>query len=172
VSEPLAHRDAGRALLDVYDDALPYVYGYLVTRVGTAAVAEDLTSVTFLAAVEGVGRGAIREPNVAWLLGIARHKLADHWRRVARDERQMHAVASLTEHAHDPWTAHLDAAHAHAVLAQLGAHHRSALTFRYLDGLAVAEVASLLGRSVHATEALLVRARHAFRVAYEGGHDA
>ena len=171
MSGPSAGRDAGDALLGVYDSALPYVYGYLVKRVGTEAIAEDLTSVTFVAAVDTIGRGAIEEPTVAWLLGIARHKLADHWRRQARDTRRFHAVADLTEHLHDPWIAQLDAEHAHFVLAQLGAHHRSALTFRYLDGLPVPEVATLLGRSVHATEALLARARRAFRVAYEGGRD-
>ena len=49
----------------------------------------------------------------------------------------------------------------------LGAHHRAALTLRYVDDLSVPAVAELLGRTVHATEALLVRARSAFRVAYE-----
>ena len=44
--------------------------------------------------------------------------------------------------------------------------HRTALTLRYLDGLPVPEVAALLDRTVHATEALLVRARLAFRRAY------
>ena len=44
------------------------------------------------------------------------------------------------------------------------------LTLRYLDGLPVPEVADLLGRTVHTTEALLVRARNAFRAEYaEGG---
>ena len=40
------------------------------------------------------------------------------------------------------------------------------------DGLSVPEVAHVLDRTVHATEALLVRARAAFRAAYEGGADA
>jgi len=38
---------------------------------------------------------------------------------------------------------------------------------RYVDGLSVPEVAELLARTVHATEALLVRARVAFRRIYE-----
>ena len=49
-----------------------------------------------------------------------------------------------------------------------GPHHRAALTLRYLDGLPVPEVARHLDRTVHATEALLVRARAAFRLLYEG----
>ncbi len=62
-----------------------------------------------------------------------------------------------------------DRAHAHAVLAELGPHQRAALTLRYLDGLAVPDVAAHLGRTLHATEALLVRARHAFRTRYDEG---
>jgi len=49
--------------------------------------------------------------------------------------------------------------------------HRTALTMRYLDGLPVPEVAALLDRTVHATEALLVRARLAFRRAYGSDTD-
>ena len=54
-------------------------------------------------------------------------------------------------------------------LEQLGAHHRSALTLRYLDGLSVPECAAVLDRTVHATEALLVRAKRAFRARLRGG---
>ena len=54
------------------------------------------------------------------------------------------------------------------MLDQLGVHHRAALTLRYLDGLPVPEVARHLDRTVHATEALLVRARAAFRRIYDG----
>jgi catechol 2,3-dioxygenase-like lactoylglutathione lyase family enzyme len=43
---------------------------------------------------------------------------------------------------------------------------RAALTLRYLDGLPVAEVAACVGRSVHATETLLARARAALRRIY------
>jgi RNA polymerase sigma-70 factor, ECF subfamily len=49
----------------------------------------------------------------------------------------------------------------------LGPHHRAALTLRYIDGLPVPDVAEHLGRTLHATEALLVRAKAAFRQAYQ-----
>jgi RNA polymerase sigma-70 factor (ECF subfamily) len=165
-------RAAGDALLARYDRTLPQVYGYLVARVGSEAVAEDLASETFLAAVDAIGAGTLREPTTAWLIGVARHKLVDHWRRLEREDRRLTAVADLTETDDDPWDARLEVGHARAVLDGLGPHHRSALTLRYLDGLAVAEVAHVLGRTLHATEALLVRARRAFRSAYEGGDHA
>jgi RNA polymerase sigma-70 factor (ECF subfamily) len=46
------------------------------------------------------------------------------------------------------------------------------LTLRYLDGLSVPEAATVLDRSVGATEALLVRARREFRHVYEESSDA
>ncbi|MBO0808437.1 MAG: RNA polymerase subunit sigma-24, partial [Actinobacteria bacterium] len=63
--------------------------------------------------------------------------------------------------------ARLDALRAREVLARIAPQHRAALTLRYMDDLPVPEVARVLGRTVHATEALLVRARSAFRAAYQ-----
>jgi RNA polymerase sigma-70 factor (ECF subfamily) len=170
-AHPSPSADAGATLLARYDDALPQVYGYLAARTGSATVAEDLTSETFLAAVDAIGRGALADPSVAWLIGVARHKLVDHWRREAREERRLTAIAGQST-VEDPWDVQLDVRVAHDVLGRLGPHHRSALTLRYLDGLSVPEVAHVLDRTVHATEALLVRARVAFRREYEGGADA
>jgi RNA polymerase sigma-70 factor (ECF subfamily) len=162
----------GESLLALYDRALPQVYGYLAPRTGTTTVAEDLTAETFLAAVTAVQKGTVEDLTVAWLVGVARHKLVDHWRRQAREERQLKLIEDAAVGWEDPWDAELDATRARAVLAELGPHHRAALTLRYLDGLPVADVAIHLDRTVHATEALLVRARAAFRRAYgEEGDD-
>ncbi len=75
----------------------------------------------------------------------------------------------MPDEVDDPWDEHIDQARAGEVLDALGPHHRVALTLRYVDGLSVPEVAEILGRTVHATEALLVRARNAFRRLYEKG---
>ena len=159
--------ELGEALLLVYDEALPAVYGYLRRRVANDQVAEDLTSETFLAAVNSVRTATTAEVNVAWLTGIARHKLLDHYRRMDRDKRNLQAVAAVSSDAVDPWNVSLRDELAELTLADIGVHHRAALTLRYLDGLSVPEVATTLGRTVHATEALLVRARIAFRANYE-----
>jgi RNA polymerase sigma-70 factor (ECF subfamily) len=120
--------DAPRALLALYDEALPVVYGYFVRRCGDRGTAEDLTSDTFLAAMDAARKDARAPMSVPWLIGLARHKLADHYRR--RHDRLMVPVAEVPERA------------------------------------------ELIGRTVHATEALLVRARRAFKQHYphpEGG---
>jgi RNA polymerase sigma-70 factor (ECF subfamily) len=163
-----AAADQGPQLLALYDRALPQVYGYLAARVSDTAVAEDLTGETFLAAVRAVQQDKVPDLTIAWLVTVARNKLVDHWRRVAREERTLKLAtdpgAAVVDDGIDD---HFDRLRTRAVLAELGAHHRAALTLRYLDGLSVPECAQHLDRTVHATEALLVRARHAFRAKYE-----
>jgi RNA polymerase sigma-70 factor (ECF subfamily) len=159
--------DQGTTLLAMYDRALPQVFGYLRARVGTEGTAEDLTAETFLAAVQAIERRTVPDLTVAWLIGVARHKLVDHWRREAREARHLRSLPD--EPLVDDLDQRFERARAHEVLEELGAHHRAALTLRYLDGLSVPEVAAHLDRTVHATEALLVRARNAFRAAYARG---
>jgi len=165
--------DRGADLLDLYDRALPQVYGYLVRRVGNPAVAEDLTGETFLAAAQAVKNGGGPRLSTAWLVTVARNKLVDHWRHAAVEEEKLPLVGTDDVVLDEDADLRFERARARAVLLELGPHHRCALTLRYLDGLPVAEVAVEMGRTVHATEALLVRARSAFRAAYaeeeEGG---
>jgi RNA polymerase sigma-70 factor (ECF subfamily) len=168
---PGSRGDACAALLELYDRSLPRVYGYLLRRCGRREVAEELTSETFLAAADAVRRNALARVDVGWLIGVARHKLADHWRRQAREERGLRLLAAEPQ-LDDPWDARLDAVRAEQTLADLAPQYRLALTLRYVDDLPVAEVAALVGRPVQATEALLVRARAAFRARYTEGEVA
>jgi RNA polymerase sigma-70 factor, ECF subfamily len=165
VSEPGVRPDPGPALLALYDEALPQVYGYLLARCRVRVLAEDLTAETFLAAVQACRRQPPPTPSTGWLVGIARHKLVDHWRAAEREERGLRAVDGRADEV-DPWGERLDALLAREVLAEQAPQHRAALTLRYLDGLPVPDVAAHLGRTVHATEALLGRARTAFRRSY------
>ena len=162
---------ASDPVLAIYRLALPRVYGYLLPRCGSAALAEDLTSETFLAAVNASRQGSLIEVSTAWLVGVARHKLVDHWRRQEREQRSLAAAeASIAEVDDDPLGEWLDSEAAYAALALLPIPQRAALTLRYLDGLPVAAVAEHLGRTVHGTETLLARSRAALRRQYEEGH--
>ena len=157
--------------LQLYDDAVPQVYGYLLKRVGNVGLAEDLTSETFMAGVAAHQRGAT-DLSTGWFVTVARNKLVDHWRRREREERGLRLAYDEADTVTEPWDVEIDAVVAHDVLARLAPQQRLALTLRYLDGLPVVQVAHVLGRTLHATEALLVRSRAAFRRVYEEGSDA
>jgi RNA polymerase sigma-70 factor (ECF subfamily) len=172
VGVPIAAEGPTTTLLSLYDGAVVEVHGYLFARCRNRETAEELTAEVFMAAVDSIRRSTVAEVTTAWLIGIARHKLVDHWRRAEREQRRLHAVAddpTVDKAEVDPWDVQLDVLAARDALEQLDAKHRAVLTLRYLDGLGVPEVASVLERSVHATETLLVRARRAFRETYESG---
>jgi RNA polymerase sigma-70 factor, ECF subfamily len=156
------------AVLSAIDDALPIVYHYFVRRIGSVALAEDLTSETMLAAVAEVTHRGFAIWSLPWLIGVARHKLADHWRRLERERRHLAIGGEFEEAA---WDQPIETGRVEAVLAQLNPSQRAALTWRYVDDLSTSEVAGLLGRSIAATENLLARSRRAFRDLYEGSSD-
>ena len=109
---------------------------------------------------------------VTWLCAIGRPKLADHYRRLERDERRRLRIV-VTELRVDDEAGATDERDAiERALRAMPAAQRAALIFRHLDGLSVRETAALLGRSESAVESLLARAREAFRASYEGpSHD-
>ena len=130
-----------------------------------SGLAEDLTQETFLAAVSELRRGRRVEHPLAWVGGIARHKLIDHYRRRERAERLFSAGDV------EPLEAPAEGAEAVrertiAALARVPAAQRAALVLRHLDGFTVPEVAGALGRSIEAVESLLVRGRASFKRAY------
>lgn len=153
-----------------YRRTLPRVYSYLLSRCGSdAALAEELTQQTFIAAIDGRSRFDGRSDTVTWLCGIARHKLADHFRILERDERRQMRLEVREIQVGEAGAGVPDfddrAAIADAIRS-LPAAQRAVLVFVVLDDLPVAEAARLMGRSAGATQSLLHRARDGFRRAY------
>jgi RNA polymerase sigma-70 factor, ECF subfamily len=142
-----------------YEVALPRVYGYLLHRCGSVSVAEDLAQETFLSAVVELGKQRVVDAPMAWIFGIARHKLLDHYRRLERQPQP-----SAEEVMISPPAERDD--RALSALAAVPPSQRIALVLRHADGLSVPEVATALGRSVEAVESLLSRGRAGFRRAY------
>lgn len=157
------HLDREQILADARR-VMDEVYRFLLHRCGSTTLAEDLTSESVLAAVDRINAGDIDRITVAYVVGIARHKLIDHWRRAERERRHLSLhMGGNDEVTHDE---PFEAGRAAMVLASLRPLHRAVLTLRYVDDLSVPATAELLGRSVATTETLLMRAKQAFRQKY------
>jgi len=65
-----------------------YLFNLALGQARDPLVAEDLVQETFLAALKARDRFAGRSSDRTWLVGILRHKIYDHLRRVCR-ERQV-----------------------------------------------------------------------------------
>jgi RNA polymerase sigma-70 factor, ECF subfamily len=158
-----------------YGQALPVVYGYFLRRTGSMpALAEDLTQETFLAAVKQIQRGAVVDAPRPWLIGIARHRLIDHYRATAGPAGRVVALGDwIGDHPDDRDDIGVFLGdQAISALDALPASQRLVIALRYLDGLSVPEIARQLDKSVHAIETLLARGRASFKRCYlEHGHE-
>ncbi len=133
---------------------------------------EDVVSETFLAAIRTVRTFDPQRGTVSgWLLGIARNKLRDHFRRERRAVSREPAGAST---AADPNSGGPDGGLITAetrdavirTLDTLDDEERLALEWKYMESLSVREIAERLGRTEKAAEAILYRARVSFRTIY------
>jgi RNA polymerase sigma-70 factor, ECF subfamily len=163
-----AHGDRGVAssvdLAAFYDRSFSEVYHYLSRAVlGNRPLAEDLTQETFASIVAAVTAGRAELHSMPWVMGVARHKLIDYYRKCESEKRNL-AVAWSGGYGHDQQLDDFDAedpARIADLLRELSAMHRLVLALKYLDDLSVDQIATSIDRSVRATESLLVRARRA-----------
>ena len=152
------------AFAEFYERTFRDVYRYVFRAVvGDRALAEDLTQETFAAVVTAFHEGRAEVDSMPWMIGVARHKVIDHYRKAESEQRRLATVWSERSNATIEQEEDLDdqdPARLLEILRGVSPIHCVALILRYVDDLAVTEVARSLGRSIHATESLLVRARH------------
>jgi RNA polymerase sigma-70 factor (ECF subfamily) len=157
------------ALSALFDAEFGGIYGFLVARCGSTAVAEDVAAETFVEAARAVTAGRIAEVTRSWLYMVARRRLIDHWRADERHRRRLERLR--LQRSTRPLGDLLEDEMVLAALQSLPTRQRAALTLRYLDECSVAEVADTLDVSYRAAESLLSRAKVNFRSAY-GADDA
>ena len=143
-----------------YRAHLPEVYGYrLRLCAGDRAQAEDLTQDVWCALVDKVRLGHTQCADVRWLITVARSRFIDHARRRQRGLSKLSLMAARNaDHLDDP-----NEGEVVARLAELPPLYRCVLVLRYVDGLAVPEIAELIGRGLGPTNSLLARARSTLR---------
>jgi len=139
---------------------------------GDTSTGEEIHQETWLAALGSIDafdskRGELR----AWIFGIARRRVALHFRRRHRAGREVVDDGVIAETIDDASILPDDVVGAiersdavRAALAELGAEARGALLGKYVHGQSVNELAQQLGRSPKAVESLLSRARERMRL--------
>lgn len=152
-----------------YDAALPIVYGFALARCGgDPTIAGEVAQEAFVAAVRDRDHFDGESDPVTWLCGIARHKLADHFRQVARERRRrLRLVREPRSRPPDPMEGVDARSSVLKALRALPEMQRAVLAMHYLDDVPVREIASTLGRSESSVESLLTRGRDGFRRAYD-----
>jgi RNA polymerase sigma-70 factor, ECF subfamily len=147
----------------LYDHYNGTVYRFLYYRVGSHALAEDLTSETFFRALRSMSgfRWQGRDFG-AWLVTIARNLVADHFK--SGRTRLESATDDLSDHdtaTPGPEEDVLAALTNEALLGglrRLASEQQECLVLRFLQGMSIAETAQILDRSEGAVKQLQLRA--------------
>jgi RNA polymerase sigma-70 factor, ECF subfamily len=149
------------AFAELYRRNLTRVYRYHMAHVGNARDAEDLTSQTFMSALEGIrsfrGTGSF----AAWLFGIASKKRLMFFRR-SGSRPEVTLETALQTPSPEPPT---DKAAYHRLqlesisraLRQISAERAEAIILTYFGGLSQAETGRVLNKSEAAVKMLVSR---------------
>jgi RNA polymerase sigma-70 factor (ECF subfamily) len=147
------------------DAVYAYVRRRLLPRID---LVDDLVQEVFIAALENLGTFAGASSLRTWLLGIARHKIEDHYRECLKEHATpLDEDASPVEDVRMGYDELLDGERqrerVQQILADLPPAYRAVLRWRYWDRRSAQDMATRSGRSAKAIERLLARARHEFR---------
>jgi RNA polymerase sigma-70 factor (ECF subfamily) len=147
----------------LYDRYVELVYRYVYYRVGSHAVAEDLTSDTFLRALRRMSDFSWQGKDFgAWLVTIARNLVTDHFKS-SRHRLEISTPDLIEGDRPDegPERAVLDSMTNRVLLravGRLGSEQQECVVLRFLHGLSVAETAVVMGKKSGAIKALQYRA--------------
>ncbi len=149
------------AVQALYQRYATFVYHWVDRRVDRQADAEDLTSDIMIRMVESIPTTQFRTTFKAWLFGVARHVLADHWRRVYRlPEAALDPdlVRTDPEIEPDPMDDGRLRSQAEHVLSQLPDNYRQVIQHRFYDQRSLAETAQAMHTTVGNVKVLQYRA--------------
>jgi RNA polymerase sigma-70 factor (ECF subfamily) len=147
------------AFAELYRRYVNNVFRYHMAHTGNVKDAEDLTSQTFMAALENIrsyrGDGSF----AAWLMGIASRKRLTLFRRLRREVRWEAAL-----HVPDPETApdqtafhRLQIESVSRALKQISRDRAEAIVLCFFGGLTNSEAGRVLGKSEAAVKMLISR---------------
>ena len=158
----LARNGDSEAFGLLYDHYQGSVYRFLYYRVGSVALAEDLTSETFFRALRSMSSFRWQGKDFgAWLMTIARNLTTDHFKagrtRLESTTEDMTSLDTTTDGPENAVLASLTNEALLTALSELPTEQRECLIMRFLQGLSIAETALTLNRSDGAVKQLQLR---------------
>lgn len=159
----LAVQGDAEAFGQLYDHYVGGIYRFVYYRVGSAQLAEDLTSETFVRGLRAISRFSWQGKDFgAWLTTIARNLITDHFKSSrARLEIVSDSVPETRSSPPTPEDEVLSLVSNSMLLEAVNAlpeEQRDCILMRFMQGLSIAQTAAALGRSEGAVKQLQLRA--------------
>jgi len=151
-------REDANAFAELYRRHLTRVYRYQMAHVGNVKDAEDLTSQTFMAALEGIGSFRGSGSFGAWLMGIASKKRAFFF-RAHRFDIAIESARHVGDGVPTDKAAYqrMQTEAVSRALRQISPDRADAISLTFFGGLSNAEAGQALGKSEAAVKMLVSR---------------
>lgn len=135
---------------------------YIKFKVGDSQTVEDLSGEVFVRVIQGLKRGqGWQDSPQGWIMGIARHVVADHYRQKERapEVELSEHLAAQTE-TNPAYQAMLSDRKRvlHQAIQQLGEEQRDVILLRFMEGVDIRVVAKAVNKTPGAVKALQYRA--------------
>ena len=167
------------AFQELYSRYVKRVYGYVASRISHSQDAEDVVSEVFLRVIKNLDQVRLRQQTsfAAWVFVIARHAIADHYRKNGHAEAQvsLDVAAPFASGAKQPdhiFSENEEAAWLYRMILSLPERKREVITLRYHGGLRNQEIASVLGIGEKTVAAYLSRALNDLQEKYRASQSS
>jgi len=134
----------------IYDQYVAKIYRFIVLKVPSHEVAEDLCSEVFVRALNEFQKTQVENAQ-AFLYQIARHIVVDYYREKVRFQmvsiEDISEITDSTNSVFEQASINSDMEAVKKVLSTLPDEHQNLIIWRYLDELSIPEIAQITSKS-------------------------
>jgi RNA polymerase sigma-70 factor (ECF subfamily) len=168
------------AFAELYDQYYPKIFGYVLRRSANLEAAQDITSETFLKALNKLWQFRWRSVSFSsWLYKIATNEVNQYFRKaeykksVSLEELQEQGFELLSSHdpenelieAQEKLKQYQDFLEIQVKIVQLPAKYQEVIALRFFEKKQIKEIAEILGKKEGTVKSLLYRAVEKLREA-------
>jgi RNA polymerase sigma-70 factor (ECF subfamily) len=145
-----------------------YLFNYISRKVGRHEDVEEILQDVFVSAIYSLPSFSGKASLKSWLTSIARHEIADFYRKQKIKKilfSHLPILETIADQALSPEMALEEREIKEKIVGcffSLSEGYRQVLRLKYIEGYTAKKIAFLTGKSVKAVESRLRRARHAF----------
>jgi RNA polymerase sigma-70 factor (ECF subfamily) len=169
------------AFAELYDQYYPRIFGYCLRRTANLETAQDITSETFLKALNKLWQFRWRNVSFSsWLYKIATNEINQHFRKaeykksVSLEELQERGFEPVSSHdpeselmeAQENLKQYQDFLEIQEKVVRLPAKYQEVITLRFFEKKQIREIAEILGKKEGTIKSLLYRAVEKLRETY------
>lgn len=170
----------------IFDEYYKPIFGYIIKRVGNVEISQDITSETFLKALDRLWQFQWRNISISsWLYRIATNEINQHFRKSNRYPR---SLEELIKNGFDPsseidlfeemieqekkLTRAKEWGRLSKEIRALPEKYQTVIALRYFEEKKIAEIAEILGKKEGTIKSLLSRALKKLRERNQNNREA